>query len=299
VFERDNYQCQACGDESQELGGPAKLRAHHMEYDPDGISPNAMSNLTTLCWGCHIWFHQQTPADAVPITLSKVYQTELTPTDYEILKFLAEHGPASTGEVEAVLTVEFSNTSARERLQKLMGFDNKVSGADRQLIGQDRVTGDWGLPDDIARPTRGHDPDESQTFYQRVEDELVRQALARGVDRQAVMDVFDVCRRTTYHKEKRANAYEFPLNSYRRGGAGGQHPGTASTDDDASGTQSPSADGDQVDGEGDAGEAGHEDASSTLGESGGDTSVAPDASGAIDPAVVQQVTEAVIEQLSD
>jgi hypothetical protein len=113
------------------------------------------------------------------------------------------------------------------------------------------------------------------------------------------MDVFDICRRTTYHKEKRANAYEFPLNSYRRGGAGGQHPGAASTADDASGKQSPSADGEPVDDEGDAGEAGREDASSPPGESAGDTSVSPDASRAVDPAVVRRVTEAVIEQLSD
>jgi len=38
------------------------------------------------------------------------------------------------------------------------------------------------------------------------------------------MDVLDVSRRTTFHKEKRAYAYDFPLDVFRRGGNGGQHP---------------------------------------------------------------------------
>jgi hypothetical protein len=48
------------------------------------------------------------------------------------------------------------------------------------------------------------------------------------------MDVLDVSRRTTFHKEKRAKAYDFPLAAFRRGGDGGQHPaGDAATQDTA------------------------------------------------------------------
>jgi hypothetical protein len=45
----------------------------------------------------------------------------------------------------------------------------------------------------------------------RFEDELVRRALERGCDRDAVMDVLDFSRRGTFYKEKRARAYDLPL----------------------------------------------------------------------------------------
>lgn len=54
---------------------------------------------------------------------------------------------------------------------------------------------------------------------QRIEDEQVRQALARGCDRETVADVLDITRRTTFYKEKRAHAFDFPLSTIdSRGG---------------------------------------------------------------------------------
>lgn len=51
-----------------------------------------------------------------------------------------------------------------------------------------------------------------------MEDEKVRQALDRGCDRNHIIDVFDVSRRTTFNKQKRACAYDFPLSAFNRGG---------------------------------------------------------------------------------
>jgi hypothetical protein len=51
-----------------------------------------------------------------------------------------------------------------------------------------------------------------------MEDEKVRQALDRGCDRSDVINVFDVSRRTTFNKQKRACAYDFPLAAFNRGG---------------------------------------------------------------------------------
>jgi hypothetical protein len=50
-------------------------------------------------------------------------------------------------------------------------------------------------------------------LLQRIEDEYVRQALARGVDRETIGKVLDISRRTTFYKEKRAQAYDFPLDA--------------------------------------------------------------------------------------
>jgi len=56
-------------------------------------------------------------------------------------------------------------------------------------------------------------------LLQRIEDEFVRRALDNGCDRDAVMDVLDLSRRGTFYKEKRARAYDFPLDAVdRRGG---------------------------------------------------------------------------------
>ena len=63
----------------------------------------------------------------------------------------------------------------------------------------------------------------------RIEDEQVRQVLERGCDWQTVMAVLDVSKRTTFHKEKRAMAYDFPLDAFRRSGNGGQHPAGGGT----------------------------------------------------------------------
>ena len=42
VRERDGYRCRICG-------GPGKV-VHHCDYD---VGNNSMSNLVTLCRGCH------------------------------------------------------------------------------------------------------------------------------------------------------------------------------------------------------------------------------------------------------
>ena len=51
-----------------------------------------------------------------------------------------------------------------------------------------------------------------------MEDEQVRQALDRGCDRSDVIDVLGISRRTTFNKQKRAYAYDFPLSAFSRGG---------------------------------------------------------------------------------
>ena len=99
-----------------------------------------------------------------------------------------------------------------------MGLDNLVEGRDRQIVDQDVETGEWGLTAQIETSARGHIPDKTQQLLQRAEDERVRQALDRGCDRHVVSDVFDVTRRTTFNKHKRAAAYDFPLDAITRGG---------------------------------------------------------------------------------
>ena len=224
VLERDGYRCQICGRGGPERGELATLHVHHIERDPDDIDENAMENLTTLCRSCHSWVHQRARPAEAPVTLTDADVDVLLPQDIEILRYLADKGPARTGDIAGELTADLSVTAVRERLSVLMGLDNIVESRDRQIVDKDLDTGEWGLTEQIENPARGHIPDDPRMLLQRIEDEQVRQALERGCSRQAVMDVLDVSRRTTFHKSKRAYAHDFPLDAFRRSGTGGQHP---------------------------------------------------------------------------
>ncbi len=218
VLARDRHRCQVCGRRGPERGGLATLHVHHIERDPDDVDEDALENLTALCRSCHSWVHQQATPDEAPVTLTEADLSVLLPQDIEILRFLADDGPARTGDVADALTAELSVSAVRERLAVLMGLDNMVESRDRQIVDKDVETGVWGLTEQIEQSARGHIPTDPQVLLQRMEDEQVRQALDRGCDRHAIMDVLDISRRTTFYREKRAHAYDFPLEAFRRGG---------------------------------------------------------------------------------
>jgi hypothetical protein len=233
VLSRDDYRCQVCGRRSPERGGLATLHVHHIERDPSDYDEDEPSNLTTLCWSCHNWVHQQSSPEEAPVTLTEEDLRVLLSQDIEILRFLADNGPARTGVIADALTADLSVTTVRERLALLMGLDNMVDSREEQIVDQDRNTGEWGLTEQIEHSARGHIPSDPQALIQRAEDEQVRRALERGCDRQEIMSVLDISRRTTFHKYKRGCAYDFPLSALRRGGDGGQHPAGGTTSEAA------------------------------------------------------------------
>jgi hypothetical protein len=218
VLTRDDFRCQACGAVGTERGGVATLHVHHIERPPEDMDEHDVENLTTFCRACHLSFHQQSTLEDAPIELTDADRSELLPRDIDVLRFLATHGPARTGSIAAGLSNDLAVSSVRERLWVLMGLDNRVEPRDRQVVDQDAETGAWGLADQIETSARGHIPDDRQVLLQRAEDEQVKRALDTGCDRQAVMDVFELSRRSTFNKEKRAYAYEFPLDAFSRGG---------------------------------------------------------------------------------
>ena len=211
-------RCQVCGRYGPQRGGLATLHVHHIERNPDGMDEHDLENLTLLCRSCHSWFHQKATPDDAPVDITEADQTVLLPQDIEILRYVADHGPARTGDIVAGLPSDHSVSAVRERLWVLMGLDNLVDVRDRQIVDKDVETGEWGLVEQIENSARGHIPDDPQLLLQRMEDEQVRQALDRGCDRSDIIDVLDVSRRTTFNKHKRACAYDFPLAAFSRGG---------------------------------------------------------------------------------
>lgn len=218
VLDEYGSRCQVCGRRGPEQGGLATLHVHHIERDPDGMGEHDMENLTLLCRSCHNWFHQQSTPDDAPVEITEADQSVLLPQDIEILRVLADMGPARTGDIASRVASDLSVAAVRERLWVLMGLDNLVESRERQIVDKDVETGEWGLIDQVENSARGHIPDDPQLLLQRMEDEQVRQALQRGCDRSDITDVFGVSLRTTFNKQKRACAYDFPLSAFSRGG---------------------------------------------------------------------------------
>ena len=218
VLDEYAHRCQVCGRRGPEKGGLATLHVHHIERNPNEMGEHDMENLTLLCRSCHSWFHQQTTPEDAPVEITAEDQTVLLTQDIEILQYLADTGPARTGDIAAAVSTDLSVSAVRERLWVLMGLDNLVEPRDRQIVDKDVETGEWGLTEQIENSARGYIPDDPQLLLQRMEDEQVRQALERGCDRSDIIDVYDVSRRTTFNKSKRACAYDFPLSAFSRGG---------------------------------------------------------------------------------
>lgn len=223
VLQDAEYRCEFCGRTAVARGGSVRLEIHHIDRDPDEIDEHDPRNLSALCRHCHAWQHQQPEPDEAAVELTDADLQQLRPKDIEILDILAEHGPLTTGEVVEAHTADLTVVTARERLWVLMGLDNQVASRDEQLVDQDATTGEWGLAEQITHSERGRIPDDARTLLQRAADERVRQALAHGCDRDVVADLMDVHPRTTWNKQKRARAYDFPLNAID-GRTGGRPP---------------------------------------------------------------------------
>ena len=236
VLERDKYTCQFCRAEGPEAGGVASLHVHHKDPAPDELDRHDPVNLITLCIDCHSWMHKRPTNGELPFNITAADEEVLLPHDYKILQVLYEAGPLSTGEIQDALDLELSSLTIRERLWLLMGLDHEVPSRSDPLVDQSATTGDWGLPGQIVESERGRIPDDMQSLIRRVHDERVRRALERGCDRATVVEIFDIAERTSWHKQRRAQAYDFPLSALERGGGS---PKTAGASGDESSSDGP------------------------------------------------------------
>lgn len=213
TLERDNRKCQFCGRFGPSRGSCAILEVHHIERPPSECGLHELENLQTVCRGCHSWLHKRPTAADVPVELTESDQEFLLPYDYEILQILATEGPMLIGDIVESITPDQSSMAVRERLWILMGLDNIVSSRSEQLIDKDAQSREWGFPHQIAHSARGQIPEENKQLIKRVEDERVRRAIDRGCDRETIAQILGIVPRTTWHKERRARAFDIPLEA--------------------------------------------------------------------------------------
>ena len=225
ILDRDYYRCQVCGAKGYEIGGYTPLQVHHIEDDPEHCSLGAPANLITLCKMDHNLIHTRMTRADVSTELSDEAAGERLERDYQILKLLEEDGLQRTKQIQTRIGRDPSLQTIKDRLWQLMGLDNTVPTQDRQIIDHDAVSGKWGLPADITTSERGRIPDDTKELARRIEDERIRRALDRGLDRGTVANSFGVTERTTYYKQHRAEAYDLPLGQINtRGRTASRHP---------------------------------------------------------------------------
>ncbi|QSG04071.1 HNH endonuclease [Natranaeroarchaeum sulfidigenes] len=211
VFDGDGYRCRICGEEWVEKGGTARLEAHHIEDDPDGIEYHHPDNGTTLCEVCHHYITTRMPDDLPFQTDTVQEELKLFTYDFEIISTLSRRGPASVQEIMADIDDNKSNMATRERLWHLMGHHRRIDRLTHPLVDQSADTGEWGLPHQINRTARGEFPNDTGKLIKRFEDELVRRLLNYGIDRSKIAADMGVHERTTHYMQKRALAYRLPL----------------------------------------------------------------------------------------
>lgn len=212
ILDNDNHRCQICGQFGPERGGHIDLEAHHIEENPTGMDRDHPENGTTLCIPCHHLVTNRPTAADLPFDLDTVAaEIQLLYRDIEILMYVYENGPATTGDIQNATSC---TTRARtiERLWTLMSVDRDVESLDRPLIDKDADTGDWGTPAMVETTVRGRLPEDRVELINRLIDELLRRLLAVDVPRSELCELFDCSLRATFYMEKRAGALRVPIS---------------------------------------------------------------------------------------
>ena len=236
ILERDQYACRDCGGKGLIAGGNRILHVHHRMQIPEDTDRNDPVNLITVCRGCHGWIHKRPTRDDAPVELHDDAAEVLYPQHYQILRILYEDGPLTVTKLQDQIAADLSKIAICDHLWKLMGLDNQIDEQTQQLLDNDAETDEWGRPSDIETSERGRIPDDERTRERRIEDEQIRRTLESGLDRQTVADIFDVRARTTRYKERRARAYDFPLDSIETHDHSSTADGQSETSPDDEGT---------------------------------------------------------------
>jgi hypothetical protein len=158
--------------------------------------------------------------DLEPVLRDRLNGVEIEPTWAEILEYLADHGPATTGEITEGVSLS-STVGVRRALYALMGIDTREPDVTNRVVVKNRVTDEYGLPwqvpeDRRARGTLPHSPTKRRG---RILDEIVRRLYEQLPDevehpRELIAAVVDRDPHQTYHMKQRAEAFRFPFEHW-------------------------------------------------------------------------------------
>jgi uncharacterized protein (DUF2267 family) len=216
-----NYRCQVCGRRDAQRGGSTRIEVHHRDSDPDHCDYHDAGNLTALCPACHRWHHRQPDSAGFDGDLgSRIEGADLDPTRLQVLQFLADHGPATTGTILQGVDLT-SQGGVHNVVYSLMAADVRNPSVTGRLVVKDIQTREYGLPWQIpdSHDARGVVPVALDARRTRILDEIARRLYAElpeYVDdqRQLVANIVNRRPDQTVLMQRRAEAFQFPFETW-------------------------------------------------------------------------------------
>lgn len=220
VLNRDDNRCQINGCCGRARNGSAQLLVQQIDKTESTVDsyPEA---LETRCLRCSVWIAQMpTTDDLRPRIRERLNGVTIEPNHAEILQYLAEEGPATTGEIRENVNLN-SKPGVRHGLYSLMGLDVREDSITEQIIVKNRTDQSYGLPWQIPdeHDARGFIPVRPAELRTRILDELVCR-LSRHLDDklekplEVIAVIVDRNPRQVRHMRRRGEAFQFPFESW-------------------------------------------------------------------------------------
>jgi hypothetical protein len=223
VLNRDRY-CQVCGCQAMTTPEAPDLLVQRIAPNPPHCNRDDPANLVARCVPCARWIEQMPSRDDLPRALqTRLDGVDLNPTLVELLNYLWQEGPVTTGAIATNLSSYDGRddcNSVRSDLYTLMRKDTE-SGVSGRLVAKDALTDEYGMPEEIPeeRDARGRIPLDPMARRTRILEAVVARlsdVLESRVDnRHAVIaEVIDRGEQTVRNMTHRAEAFQFPLTAW-------------------------------------------------------------------------------------
>jgi hypothetical protein len=223
VLDRDRY-CQVCGCQAMTTPDAPDLLVQRIAPNPPHCNRDDPANLVARCVPCARWIEQMPSRDDLPRALqTRLDGVDLNPTLVELLNYLWQEGPVTTGAIATNLSSYDGRddcNSVRSDLYTLMRKDTE-SGVNGRLVAKDALTDEYGMPEEIPeeRDARGRIPLDPMARRTRILEAVVARlsdVLENRVDdRHAVIaEVIDRGEQTVKNMTDRAEAFQFPFNRW-------------------------------------------------------------------------------------
>jgi hypothetical protein len=161
-----------------------------------------------------------TTDDLRPRIKQRLNGVTLEPNRAEILQYLAEEGPATTGEIMENVNLG-SKPGVRQALYTLMGLDEREPEVTQRIVVKNRENQTYGLPWQVPdeHDARGHIPVRPAELRNRVLDELVCRLSFRLDGRienpqEVIAAIVERKPRQIQHMRQRGEAFQFPFGKW-------------------------------------------------------------------------------------
>jgi hypothetical protein len=221
VLDEAHY-CQVDGCPVPDAPDAPGLIVQRISPNPPHCDRNDPQNLTVRCPHCANWIAQKPSRDDLPPVLrNRLNDVDIDNNRVEILRYLYHEGPASTGDITDEVNGLSTTVGVRRAIYDLMSLDARYDDINERLVVKDSVENEYGMPWQVSqeREERGKVPLRPTARRTRILDALTAKLL-RALDgrvdnhRELVADIVDRDTTQTYHMERRAEAFDFPFNSW-------------------------------------------------------------------------------------